>query len=374
MVYLIAFIAALTAAFLNDRLTPKLRNSILIIIFIYIVIILGFRYKVGIDTISYMNSYRNIPTLDKLFSENIFTINRYEPGFNIVCSICRTITTEFWLLQLVMAAITNGCIFLFLHRYCKNVFIGVLLYFIFSFLYFSTEILRESAAVGIFLINYKNLQEKKWINYYMLSLLSIAFHYSAIIIWFFPFAKFLKPNLFFCVLCVIFIAITPLVERLNEFLHIASIYNRIDLYASGANDLNMNWRIGEMIRTAFPTIATIIGYNIIKKKCEFNDMLLLQILFCMGAFAIPLIFSRFSNYTSLFIVAAASNLISSNSLNKGLKILFISFILLTQVNYYYVNYNRWIPYVSIFYPEDLPYRTDLYRHGFLPWLRFYRGW
>lgn len=374
MVYIIAVIVALIAAILNDKMSSKLRNSILIALCVYVILIFGFRYKVGVDTIGYMKSYNKVPTLDSFFTVKTFVVNRFEPGYLLVCSICKTITKDFWLLQLVISAIANGCIFIFLHRYCKNAFIGVFLYFIFACLYFSTEIMRESAAIGIFLLNYKNLQEKKWLNYYLFSILSVLFHYSAAIIWFFPLARLLKSNIIFYIMCVVFIGITPLVERLNELLQIAAIYGRIDQYASGADDLNMNWRLAELLRSAFPAIATLIGYRIIKKECEFRHLILLQILFCMGAFAIPLIFSRFSNYTIMFVTAAAANLISSNSLKTGMKVAFIAFLLLTQINYYRVNYDRWFPYVSIFYPEDLAYRQNIYRHDFLPWLKFTRGW
>lgn len=372
IVYLIPFAVAFTAAILNKRLTPALRKSILLIICVYIILIFGFRYKVGVDTISYMYGFRRIPTIDHLLSVREQTILRYEPGFVLICSICKSITKEFWLLQIVMATITNSCVFIFLYRYCKNVFIGVLFYFVFLCPYFSTEIMRESAAIGIFLLNFKNLEEKKWFRYYLFSIFSILFHYSAVIVWFFPLAKILKPNLLFYSLCIIFLAITPLVERLNEILHIAAVYNKIDMYTSNANDLNFNWRMAEVIKSAFPAIATLIGYHISKSKPEFRHIILLQILLCMGAFAIPLIFSRFTNYTKMFVIIAAANLIIIPTLKKWIIIIYVSFMLLTQVQYYYTFYKIWIPYSSIFYPQENPDRMAIYRNQFMQWKKEYK--
>lgn len=370
-VYLIAFIATLIAAYLNNRMAPKVRLSVLIVILIYLILIVGLRYKVGVDTISYMHAQRKILPIDEFFSIKGLTSTRYEPGYAFVCSVVKTFTNKFWPVQIIMATITNGSIFYFLYRYCKgNVFIGVLLYLVFQFLYFSMEIMRESAAVGFFLLNFKNLQEKKWLNYYLLSIPSILFHYSAIIIWFFPIIKLLRNNIFFIITCIVFIGIAPLVEKLNEILHIAAIAGRIDQYASGADDLNLNWRLAELIRTAFPAIATLIGYRIAKSECEFSDFLRLQIIFCMGAFAIPLIFSRFANYSTVIVTVAAANLLSIKSIRGYLKIVFVCFLLLTQVNFYRVNYQRWVPYVSIFHPENLPIRQSLYRETFTPWLRY----
>lgn len=316
-----------------------------------------------------MRSYAHIPPLDHLTFKS-FTSTRYEPAFFFMCSICKTISREFWLFQIIMAALTNCCVFYFLYRNCRNVFTGIIFYLIFSFLYFNTEVMRESAAVSIFLLNYKNLQEKRWLPYYLLSILSILFHYSAIIILFFPLARILNSRIIFYTLCVIFIGITPLVEKLNELLQIAAISGRIDQYTTSADDLNFNWRIAELVRSAFPAIAILIAYHIARVKCEFKIMLFVQILFCMGAFAIPLIFSRFSNYTVIFVVAAAANVLSLNTLKQWIKICFVVFTLMTQANYYHINHERWFPYVSIFQPEDLPVRASLYRTTFLPWLRY----
>lgn len=372
-VYLIALIATLLAALLNSRMTPALRKSVLIVILIYLILIMGFRYKVGIDTISYMHSQIKIPTLDHFFSAKTFTSTRFEPGFLFVCSLVKTFTPEFWPIQMIMASIINGCIFYFLYQHCKShVFIGVAFYLVFQFLYFNCEVMRESAAVGIFLLNFKNFQEKKWLNYYLLSIPSLMFHYSAAIIWFFPFIKLLKSNVLFIVMCVAFIGITPLVEKLNDILQIAAIAGRIDQYASEAEDLNLNWRLGELIRTVIPALAIMIGCRIAKTEVTYSNFLKVQIIFCMGAFAIPLIFSRFINYTTLIVTVAAVDLLSVKSFKNYLKILFVCVLLLSQINFYRINYMRWIPYVSVFYPEDLPLRNQIYRHTFLPWLKLTR--
>lgn len=371
-VYIIAVVIALSGAILYDRMTPTIKNILLIILWIYIVLVLGFRYKVGVDTLNYMKTFSHIPTLDHYFTIKALTSTRYEPGFLFVCSLCRTFTREFWTVQLIMAAITNGCIFIFLKRYCKNVFVGVLFYFLIECLYFTTEIMRESAAVAIFLLNYKNLEENKWVKYYLWSILSILFHYSAIIILIFPFTKWIKPNLLFFVLCVSCFFIMPIMEWMTEFITFKSIAVRLVQYVSTAEDLNLNWRIGELIRTAVPSIAVLIMYRLYKAKINYENMLLLQVLFSLGAFAVPLIFSRFSNYTIMFIIVGVSNLLSLKSIQLWIKVLFVSFILVTQSYSLYVNYQRWIPYSSIFNPKDYPFRNNIYRHSFMPWLRYTR--
>ncbi|MBD5299151.1 MAG: EpsG family protein [Bacteroides sp.] len=369
MVYIIAFLAALICAVLNERFSPSIRKSLLITLCVYVILVLGLRYRVGVDTLNYMNTYRFIPTLDQFFYNNTAKMIRYEPGFLFVCCLCKTLYGDFWTVQIIMAALTNSCIFYFIYRSCKNPFVGIVFYFILQCLYFNTEIMRESAAVAIFLLNFKNLQEKKWLNYYLLACLSLMFHYSAIVIFFFPFASWLKPNYIFLVLCICFLAITPLVEQLNQLLNIAAVSGRVEQYIDGAEDLNLNWRIGELIRSALPAFAVIIAYKLSKQESPFQHMLLLQILFCMGAFAIPIIFSRFTNYTTLFVTVGAANVLTLRGAGMWIKSGIVAVIIVSQSYYYYAMKDRWFPYCSIFYPENNRERNQVYRHDFLPWLK-----
>ncbi|MDE5883056.1 MAG: EpsG family protein [Muribaculaceae bacterium] len=369
MVYLIALIAALIGIFFNDKIPSSLRKGYYIALCVYMILLIGFRYKVGIDTIMYMQAFRHLPSLEDLFLGNFRTKTRFEPGFMFVCAVCKLFSSEFWPVQMVMSAITTGSIFVFIYRYCRNIFTGVVFYIIFQWLYFSLEVMRESAAVGIFLLNYKNLQEKKWVRYYLFSVFSIVFHYSAIIIWFFPFVKWLKANVYFYILCICSLAITPLVEQLNEWLNIVAISGRITMYVEGAKELTINWRLAELLKSAFPAILVLIGYHIAHVQSNFRQFLLLQILLCMGTFAIPVVFARFTNYTALFVTVAVANLFSLPQIKLWLKIVFISLFLLSQAYYLNSMKARWLPYVSIFYPENLPERSDLYRHFFMPWLK-----
>ncbi len=370
MVYLIALICAIIGAVINSRISPGMRKAMFISIGAYMILLIGFRYKVGIDTLNYMREFRNIPTLEQLFSGNYIAKTRYEPGYYLICCLCKSLSSQFWPLQLIMSLITTGGIFIFIYRKCKNIFLGIVFFIILQWLYFTTEVLRESAAVSIFLVNYKHLEEKSWLKYYVGCVVCMMFHYSAIITFFFPLVRLLEKKVLFYGMCVCFLGITPLVERLNDILNIAAISGRISWYVQGAQDLNMNWRIGELIRTALPAIAILFIYTLHHKSPKFKSVLLLQILLCMGAFAIPIIFSRFTNYTTLFVTAAAANLVVKEEFSLWLRSGFMALILLSQSYYIYSMAPRWLPYSSIFYPEQYVERSRIFRHDFMPWLKF----
>lgn len=352
MEYIFGIFLVLIGIYSNGRMSVSSRQKYYIFILLYVIFLLGLRYEVGGDTIGYMSIYDRTPTFTELFKTD-FTESRFEPGYLFICAFCRLFTNEFWLTQLIMAAITNCCIFIFLYRYCKNPFVGVFFYLILYCLYFTTEIMRESAAVGIFLINYRNLERHKWIKYYLVSLFSVSFQYSAIVIWLFPLVKYLRFNILYLALICGFLAITPLVQQLNEMLAISSITGRVGHYIQGAEELNMNWRIAELIKSGFPPVAALLLLKKYKYQSQFKSFALLQLLFCAGAFAIPLIFSRFSNFTVLFVTVMIANLLSTKRITQFLRSLFVCAILLMQINYYSRMAYRWFPYVSVFAPHEI---------------------
>lgn len=366
MEYLIAFILAAAGMVVNKRMTSTPRKIYLGIICIYVIIIVGLRYRVGVDTISYMASFKQIRDLDHIFDSDIFSY-RYEPGYLLLNSLVKTFTKEFWVMQMIVGAIVNGCIFAFLYRYCKNVFVGVMIFLFMQWFYFSMEIMRESIAISIFLLNYRNLEKNNWTRYYLVSLIYIPFHYSSVVTWLFPLAKMLKPNMAFVIFCIAALAITPVIERLYELIPFLSLANRLDQYVTNAAGLNLNWKLAELMRTGVPSMAVVMAYRMAKIRCPQEKMLLLQILFCMGAFAIPMIFSRFTNYTTMFVTVGAANFLCDIESSRKLRVALLGIILLSQGFYYYSMYPRWFPYVSIFNPHQVHEREQIWKHDFITW-------
>lgn len=351
---------------INKKMTPTPRKIYLGIICIYLIIVVGLRYRVGVDTISYMASFKHLRDISHIFDSDIFSY-RYEPGYLLLNSFVKSFTKEFWVVQIIVATIVNGCIFTFLYQNCRNVFVGVIIFLFLQWFYFSMEIMRESIAISIFLLNYKNLEKRNWIRYYLISLLCISFHYSAAVTLFFPFVKFLKLNFAFIIFCALMLAVAPLAEGINNLLSISPIASRVDQYVSNADDLNLNWKLAELFRSGFPAIAVVTVYKILKRHFRFESILLFQILLCAGAFALPLLFSRFTNYTSLFVTVSIANLLSSPDIIRRIKFLLACFIVLTQVFYYFSMYPRWFPYVSVFNPHQIHEREQIWKHDFISW-------
>ena len=359
MVYVFIYALVVALAYVNRRMTYRTRICSMIFVCGYLIFLMGLRYRVGIDTLNYMDGYDYIPDLRDLFSVD-FSDTRFEPGYMFLCALCRTITPDFWLLQLAHSFLLNVLVFVFIYKHSRNPFIGIGVYMVLCWLYFNTEIIRESLAIAIFLLNYDNLKNKRWLRYYLVALLSISFQYSAVITLFFPLVRFLKFNVLYVIGCFLILGITPYVEQVNQLISIASVANRIEEHVNSAGDLNLNWRIANMVRYSIVPIFALFVSRYFNYKSEYTPFILLSILFGIGAFAIPIIFSRLANYTLLFVVIYVANLIDVLSSKPHFKYALISLVLCSQLLYYKEMFYAWYPYVSIFTEREVPEREALW--------------
>lgn len=358
MVYLIVFIFTIFGWLTNNRMSKSLRVLFLFTIGCYIILLMGLRYRVGIDTINYMNNFNHAPSLSSIWNTD-FTTSRFEPGYMILCAFCKDLIGEYWLVQLIHSIVLIFCTFTFLYRYCFNVFVGIFVFLIVAWLYFNTEVIRESFAISIFLLNYENLKNKNWGKYYLYCLLSISFQYSAIILLFFPLFSNFKLNKWFIICCIGLLFIFPIADTISKYITIASISSRIDKYLANADTLNLNWRLANLIKTFLAIGAYIIAkkYNI---KSSFEPYILLYIFLSIGAFSIPIIFSRFCNYELIFLTVYCANIISLKRLSHIVRLSLICLIFISYTHYYTKMWSCWIPYVSIFQNTKITEREQLW--------------
>ena len=161
MIYFIVLIILLFFAFIYDFANTKVGRKIAYYsILIGLICLSGFRYRVGGDTLSYMLTYPNMPNLKQLGNFDYIDL-KLQPLWVLLVSISKSVTEEFYMLQLFHAIIINTLIFSFIKTNTKYIFTAILLYYIGYFGYFNFEIMRESIAISIFLYSIKFLQNKK---------------------------------------------------------------------------------------------------------------------------------------------------------------------------------------------------------------------
>ena len=354
--------------------------------FAIIVLLAGLRYKVGGDTFAYLNNYDQYPAFSD-FSSFDFESAPYEYLWYVFCATCKLFSDSYFFMQFIHALLINSIYFYFIYKYVNYKFLGILLYFVFGFLYFNTEIMRESITVGVFLLSLDSFYEKKWIKYYLFIFLAFLFHSSALLLVIFPFFYKIKLNKFFIISILIVLLVANVLWQLftdyiEYFVAISSVGNKVNSYLDNDDYL---YNINGMIRSLFtyfliPFIFAVFAFRNSKNEYKESPFVWLYIVF--GVFTIfnQVIFSRFQNYVFFPFIVFLTNLcyeVSENRLDKQLLVkdlkVFVLFVLLLFGRYYsffkldlyddsYV-YQRYFPYYSIITEKVSPARASLEYYG-----------
>lgn len=270
----------------------------------------GLRYRIGGDTIGYMSSFEYYPDIFTTgISEGIKKVQnlseeyeRFKPGWIIYVMLIKGIWNNFFFMQFINAIILNLSIFIVIKRYSSYPFMTLLIFFFnFKFFELEFEVMRESIAVSIFmLLSINPYVEKKWLKYYVGSLLATCFHPSAYVTLIFPLFSYLKLSLKWN---VILFCIIPFIIGIAGRIILGDILNLVlggDDYVSNYvnssldRDFNNNYIV---MYSTIPIILSLIvafGWKIIRKD-SFVPLLFLTICFYFFSL-IYFTSSRLGNY------------------------------------------------------------------------------
>ena len=346
---------------------------------IVLILLAGLRYRVGGDTLMYMSVFDECPTLDELKYFD-FETAQYNPLWYVFNAFSKSIYNDFFVFQLIHACIVNPIFFSFFKKYCPNYYFSVILmYYVGYYCYFNMEVLRESLAICLLLLGTKCLLEKKWLPYYGLCVAALFMHYSALVMFLFPFLFlfFKKPSWVYQVL--MFMAIFVLTAVVNIpmlLLSILSVDEQLMVLAEKylANERNLMGMLSLVIRY-LPLLGMIYlreRYEI-RPKVDFTPIVMGVVV--IYAFALNLTgLSRLVNYFVPFILIYTVNTvyyIISNIKVKftlGYTVLAASMALLFFNYYYYYAkdvsdaypntkfYTIFYPYNSVFSPKHDEHR------------------
>ena len=360
LVYLLLFVLVLSQVFISDVAKYKSHDKIMkIIIFVYIVILVGLRYKVGIDTYNYMNMYESIPKLYDIDYSNIFGY-KYQPFFLLLESFCKTFfSSDFYWVQIFHALILNFAIFRFIEKNTEYFFTGLLFYLLTFFMYFNFELMKESLSISVLLLNFNALKENKWKKYYLGVFIAILFHLSAVILIFLPFLKRIRFNGYFLLSMGIFVVLLILVRPYLDLLEFnEKISNKVNIYVGLAESgmLNMNWVILQVLQiTLVPLFLLIISPK--QQNTHIIYLLCIYIILGLGTIFYQIIFLRFTNYFIPFVVLNCVYIMTNlkyYSYNRRFLAVFGVLLFCIFYNYNFLSHGgivRWFPYHSIINPK-----------------------
>lgn len=345
------------------------------IVWLLFVLVAGLRYRVGGDSLYYQDIYPSLPSFGELKNYGLYE-NGYGPLWYLFCAATKAIDSRFVVMQIVHALIINTAMVYFFNKYSKHLFACLLVYYVFYYLYFNMEILRESLAIAVFLPNMKNLVNKRWTRYVLGSIVSLGFHLSAIVLFILPLLmkmlqkKHIKPAL--TILMASIAGLLFILQNMADDLEFLPLILLTKMHSYGTREMN---NINGIINDLLPFLAYWLVYwvhaRLQKREAapqaeQRTDLLFKAFLFFafLGGFNEGIF--RFTNYLTPLAVAYAVNVVYRVAQGKGMRkqmnllVSCLAFLILfAHKSYYYYKdtspladhtrrYELWYPYESVF--------------------------
>ena len=364
MIYLLPLFLLIIGFKVYDRpYTQKKGIGLWIFVLICLVLIIGLRYKVGGDTYNYMNYFGLSPELN--YWEPFDTFG-FEPGFSLLTSAIKTISDNLYVYQTIIAFLLTFMLMIFIRRNTPYKFLALLLIYISMFLYFSTEVIRESLAIGGLLLIYPLLERKKYIGYYIVSLLLLSLHSSAVLCLFLPLIRNLRFDRKFIIYVFLFIVfgfgMAAVMQRLGSFF----IFQKLLRYFEYSN-VGYAWSGFRFIYfSLLPLWFLYLSKKRLRVNVKYENIICFQILMGIGLWFVPIVFQRLINYTIVFYLVSLAHvtgtclrdtqyrrMISVNAYKSRcqfVNMLLVCTILAHSSYYIHLNfYERYIPLILLMY-------------------------
>lgn len=309
MIYVVIILLLMVCVYLYDyRRMKSYKNGVLNILFCVFTLLAGLRYRIGTDTISYMDFFNTVPNLFDLRLSD-FSNTRFAPLAFLSFSLVKTFSSSFFVYQLMISFIVNYSVIRFIKKYGKDgfVFIFLLMYFLTSYYMLNCEVLRESLAICAFLYSIDSLLDKKYIKYFSICFIAVLFHYGAVLLLLFPFCINLRLNKWLVIVVCVFYITSGLFKEylylLNYLSFILPLGDLMNVYLQ--SDLVDEIGAWNIVGTSVYLLLPLMSFLYVKIKGD-SSLLKLEpffvlylILTCMQT--VLYILSRYSkNYMGLF--------------------------------------------------------------------------
>lgn len=329
------------------------------------ILINGLRhYVVGIDTVVYYWNFRDVSVaLDYGSFIDAFTVHRFEPGYTLLVSLINLFTNNFNILLVISAALMYSLLARFVYKFSKNYFLSYYLFITLRLFDFTLNGLRQAIAMSIGLLAYEYAVERKPLKFFIIVVIAISFHYSAIILFPLYLLVNFKIRDFHLLLVFIVIVITFVFRNLIGQ-SILSIY-----YGLGSEFVGYYESTGDLGMTgAFLFTLIIIGLIFyfplnVKTPQAYNGLFLIAVV----TFLLHIIsgysyfFKRLNLYYFIFLTVyipdlfrqSESFLFAMDDRSKSLIQKSVKYILIISWGVYYVasinkDYYGILPYHAMF--------------------------
>lgn len=378
MIYLLCFLYLAGLAFAYDFGGARVgRRFNYFMALTMLILVAGFRYKVGGDTNNYMYFYQFTPPLSGLLGYGDLR-EKIQPLWFLFSSVAKTFSTSFYALQVMQALVVNIAIFIFFRRVTKYYFTAILIYAVGAYPYFNFEIMREALAVSFFLFAYPAYRDGRWRTFYFFAAVAFFFHASAFILFFLPLLRRRQPPVVLApIVFGVGILLGPLLRgyiganvSLNWMMNYASTYADYTATAKGLISLFL-------LFVVFPIFLFQASGMAPEKDNPIRALIVTGI--WIGAITSSFfIFYRFLNYFTPIYMVVACMAVHRLYRARGappLRMLMASAILVTVFGFYSFRYfsntsnlirgsrwySYWYPYYSILDERVDPTREAMLR-------------
>lgn len=383
MIYLVIIVSLMILACRYDFRDYTINKQFWFnIVLAALILLAGFRYRMGADSINYTYSfYYDTPYLWELKSDDFSS--GFEPLFFLMNSFVKSIGGKFYFVQLLEALFVNILVVNYIKKHSRYVFSCILLYFLWIYPYYMTEEMRASMAVALCLYANDYILEKNWVKGISLILISVFFHYSAIVLLLTPLFVYLRFNVLGYITLFLSLFLGFKIQQVfGDYILLlgvgGAVGEKAEAYAN--NDLLFEYRItliGIITTKVVYIIYSIIAFYYIKLKSLQNDRNLLQmqpfvmtgLIFVLFSIPMPISYRYvhfYEVYFLFFFVHLFVDLVKDNKMHSVAVSLVKCFVLSVPLLYglsyevYRANYSssnwshpvygytRFYPYASIF--------------------------
>ena len=146
----------------------------------------GFRGFIWTDFNLYYLCFDSMPTVfsnkqvyDSFFNSDYFL---WDKGYLLYVYIIKSIAPNYFAFQIINTTIDYFILYHVFRKNCgKNYLLGFVLFFLFNGFVIEFNLLRNTKALMLFILSLDYLKEKKYKVYYILNLIGVSFHFSAVL-------------------------------------------------------------------------------------------------------------------------------------------------------------------------------------------------
>ena len=324
------------------------KDFFILIAVLTIILVSGTRFETGYDFLNYVGFY--LSEADE----------SHEPLFKLLLETLKIFSSDYQLFFFVSSFITVLGIYFAITKYTKYKKTALLIFLLVPGLYLNTfSIVRQGIAeIFVMLAIYYLVYEKNKLKYLFYFILSVGFHYTALVplILVFVFKKILSI-LYSNTIYILFILFSIILSKLNiADIILGAAFGRFAAYLDMTHDVSM---LKLIVSNLFFILLILFKNKFIKSPA---DVFLLNIMFIgvllINVFASFTPVTRLSYYFLIFQIILVPKLIYSFKSNQ-LKVIFLSGFIF----YYLLMFTNslMIDEQTDKYPKITPYQNYFFK-------------